>query len=305
MCALRKPQYKIGVWGPPTAGKTVYLWVYTYLLDHLRRLRDREWRIETDDETHEKLGQLRSRILNQEQNLPDSTSEGMKYHFTISGYGNFWLGRLRADVTFTDWPGEHLKEDKRDSEFYQELASCDAILCFIDPLLDPRNPFKKRNSNEIRGPDVDVVSEDSERWSFYQRKLDILFRYLIPPDTNRQHIQQVMAFLVTKVDHDRHLWDLRHRGEELLREIILDAGITLIENRCKTYRIFPCSSVGAVLSSTGMYKESNLESVNPSDNLNPKYRLREITNFERKPFNVIEPMTWVLERLKWQALWRR
>ena len=296
MRAPKAPQYKIGVWGPPSAGKTVYLWVYTYLIEHLRQLKDREWHIETDDATHKALGQLRSRILNRDRNLPDSTSEEKEYRFVVSGYSSFWLGRLQASVMFTDWPGEHLREDDRDAGFYKELATCHAILCFIDPLLDPRRVFRLN---------TDETPEDSEQWGFYQRKLEVLFRNLIEPEQEERYVRQIMAFLVTKVDHNQRWWDLRHRGEELLREIILDAGMTMIENHCKTYRIFPCSSIGAVLSPTGIYKRSNLEEDRSAGDSVPRYRLQDITNFERKPFGVVEPMTWILEQLKWRELWKK
>ncbi len=295
MAATQLPQYKIGVWGPKSAGKTIYLWVFTYLIDTVQALRNREWCISADDETREQLNLLRTRIVNRNSNLPDSTDTRRDYQFLLQGYGQFTLGRLGANILFTDWPGEALKDDTPGSPFYQELKKCDAVLCFIDPLLDV---------SEVSARSERQIPEDSEQWAYYQGKLNNLFHSLTMPGGGRQQVAQVIAFLVTKVDHKKAWWDSRYRGEELLQSIIKESGMNLIKNHCTSYRIFPCSSVGAKLSRTGIWEDSNLREVSSGDPGVSRYEMSDLSDFEKKPFGVVEPMIWALEELKRRQLWR-
>lgn len=283
----------IGAWGPKSAGKTIYISMCYHLITSLPSLTELCWDMKIDDpETEKQLKLLSRQIKNNNPVLPPSTDDRKLYYCVLEGYASsFRLGRLTENVRLTDWAGEWLTRNQQDSTFYHELSNCDAIMCFIDPELDPKHV-------DPGDPDTGQLKYDDRR-TFYHEELKTLVNKLRAG--GRRKVPQTMAFVITKIDVNVEYWKRRQNPEELLRYVLGDATYQMIRKACKVRKFFACSSIGAVLTETGKYVGSNL--VVKTVGEEKQFEIRDLANLERLQFGVVDPFIWVLERTKWRRMW--
>jgi hypothetical protein len=275
------PSYHIGAWGPPSAGKTVYLGAL-YGRCNMRRdheLMNLEWHIDISDPVVlGRIQPLAEALEGRGLQLVDKTTSPEHYDFHITGYGSYWLGRLEADVRWHDLPGDEMIT--RAESLYAELRECQGILCFIDPKPD----LKKTGFSSPDG--------------FYLSRLDELFQRAKPIGHVGDKLPQVFAFVVTKADSDGDLWSHRESPTAVLESIVGDEVTGMIEGACKTSRIFVSSSVGAIVDSDDRWRGPNLETERSIDQAGNETIYMRKKNLRARSFNVVPPIRWMLEQLK-------
>ena len=228
------PPIKIGVWGLPATGKSMFFVVFA--CGHNTPIR--QWTISPDPATQTMITDSEHRILAQNDRMTVKTREAATYSIEVQGT-DILRTDVRGSITWNDVAGENVIQSM--NALTGDLLACDAILCFIDSKPE-QTPTDNANAAAGHAP-VDVIAQ--QKSAFRQ-----LFQRLLPRGINRDRkIAQILAIIVTKIDSNPAYWDLRGEPRKLLGTVLGDPDIMdHIATYChpNRYDVFTCSTVGVI-----------------------------------------------------------
>ena len=188
-------EIRLGIWGPPNAGKTVYMtMLYQYLTDH----GSDKWRVVPDSGTNKEFLKENIRSIEVDGEFVDPTekrSPSLVYSYTLISRDSL---RKNIKLKFFDLSGEFyldaeeskIKAEGNELSIPQYLNLCDGILFLISPLKEDI-PIMKDSTGRMRSV------------SYYE-----LLRNLFTSMQNSRHssttlskLEQFAVFGITKVDH--------------------------------------------------------------------------------------------------------
>lgn len=167
---------KLGLWGLPNAGKTVYM----TMLYHYLNLSN-QWRVLLDENTLDFIDFNKELLIEQGKFLPktDISTNRTIYSYKLINNHN----KQVIELNFIDISGELLLEKDLEinrQNVYDYFNSCHGIIFFISPLeTDP--PFITKQS--------------------YTKLLGNLLNKMQIRSANTERLEQYVAFCITKVDH--------------------------------------------------------------------------------------------------------
>ena len=140
-----KKLIRLGIWGLPTSGKTVYM----TMLYHYLSLNNSQWRIVTDDEDTERyVNKMLSQIMDKGQfPLPDAVREEVKiysYKLIDDKHNN------TIELDFLDCSGELylnllervIRQGDKQLPLIEYLNQCHGILFLLSSLKEDEQTFK-------------------------------------------------------------------------------------------------------------------------------------------------------------------
>ena len=312
------PTIKIGVWGLPAAGKSMYFIVY----GKGEHNHQKGWTVTADADptlgvnTQQWLDDHYYRILGQQDTMTAKTTSQATYCLEVQGKDR--LGRhLAGLIRWEDAPGDAviLAMD----ELKNSLKACDAILCFIDPTpspgpldyplgaaswpkIDPRMVQRERFKALLAQllPGAERAGDDQRQHHGFKALLERVFRSGHGRGLwgwfGDHKIPQILAIIVTKVDCDPQYWNMRSSPETLLSTALGDPDIIkFIKNHCakSRYRVFACSTVGVLDKKETTSWESNTKRI--TDNQGEIVDvIKDIVHWH--PVGIGEPIQYVMTR---------
>jgi len=292
---------KVGVWGLPSAGKTMFFVVFykkcskllngwTVKVGSAPGLTDTE-ASEAESTTLKWLDSEYQRILAKKTEMTVKTTEKAEHYLEVHGSDAGFGAPIDGLICWGDMPGENVI--KVSDDVVKELLTCDAILCFIDP--KPNTDNYKNLLKDDTGYEnlLNIPPEELQKERF-----ESLIQELLPKSGKRgivgkrrqKKVKQTMAFIVTKIDLVSNYADMNINCDDHLIEALGDKDImTFIKNYCEEYRTFVCSAVGFTEDNA-----SNTQSI-PDDQGGTVYTVAN-TATGWNPIGILEPIRYVLER---------
>lgn len=167
---------KLGLWGLPNAGKTVYM----TMLYHYLNLSN-QWRVLLDENTLDFVDYNKELLIEQGKFIPKTDCSANKTVYTYKLINNY--NRSITELNFIDLSGELLLEKDLEvnrQNIYDYFNSCHGIIFFVSPLqTDP--PLTTGQS--------------------YIKLLGNLLNKMQIRSANTERLEQYVAFCITKVDH--------------------------------------------------------------------------------------------------------
>jgi GTPase SAR1 family protein len=181
---------RLGIWGPPNSGKTVYMTMLYYYYS-IKKVPSSKWRIVINDQDTDNFITEKLRLINDERKFVPSTKKNVR-----NGRGEYKVysynlindsDKENIELKFFDLPGEFyvdpsgnriVDENNTELSIVQYLTQCHGILFLMSPL-----------------------KEDSGQNSYF-RLLSDLLRGMQRENNNLQKLEQYIAFGITKADHE-------------------------------------------------------------------------------------------------------
>ena len=286
------PEIQIGLWGPRDSGKTTFL----AMLYH-ECLRREGWSIEPRGDS---LGFIKGmhRMLFEEGRFPDPTPIGATkfYEFYVTPPKRGILpGRSSRTfiLSFPDAGGEWYEryevikaQHSDEANPIQFLAKCHGLLLLVDP-----NRYSPGRHGRNRLPGAD--EEDQRLRSYFEMLLDLTSE-LKQSRSEPGSIEKYAAIVLTKVDMLGN-WERRDHPDRFIRDVLTLDELRILESAFPKdhLRYFASSAVGMYQDKDGKMR-SNCEE---SSDREGKQKYQIVSPYEIQPFNVFEPLEWLIEML--------
>jgi GTPase SAR1 family protein len=182
---------RLGIWGPPSSGKTVYM---TMLSHYLKVAESSPWKVEITDKSTIEFVTKNLSLIRTKGEFMGGTEIRRNEQPKLYSYKLKHKNRITNDVelNFFDLPGEYYlggdhdgieNESGRKLSIAQHLNQCHGILFLLSPLDEDRSRLKGS--------------------SYY----DLLEKLFMNMQSLRQsmspELEQYVAFCITKVDHQQ------------------------------------------------------------------------------------------------------
>lgn len=255
--------YQIGMWGPPSSGKT------TLLASIYQKAYDLGWSMKPVDTNAPDIQTFTNEVSDLVDggvfpgNTPESTLR--QYDFIMGPLNqSAWLKMIgrptQYEVRLTDVSGEDITRGKNQQLVFNTIQESAGVLMLVDPA-GSGNSFKDL---------FDVVNNTD--------------------DGNR-----IYAFCLTKMDLDDNVQYLNN-PHKLLKDHVFETSYSEVkhlfdEGRAKT---FATSSTGFIESSPGIRRPNIIKVVDKDGEIQTRM-------IERgklwQPYKVIEPLAWLFEKV--------
>lgn len=273
----------IGLWGPRQAGKTTFL----ATLYH-QCLEQDDWAIEPLDRESMEFIKEHHRLLYKQGEFPppSQAAHPALYRFAITRFRRplgLWGKKVSQTFTlqFPDVGGEWYEDIQRarglfpaDADPTKILAQCNGLLFLIDP--------QPRFSDESRG--------GKKEMSYFELLLEVIFEMRQLCGIPSGPLPKYLALVFTKMD----LWyERRREGERFVREVLEKQAIKMLDTAFPSGRLrtFFSSSVGVVKS------QGNRPNWEAYEDEHGNQQSRIVNPHELKPFEVFEPVEWLIDQL--------
>lgn len=309
-------EFKIGIWGPRTSGKTTYVAaLYNTISDDTV---DHKWYIQLDDElsiqtipdmvtTLKNCGKFPDRtdpvtdpipynflFLPAEKNNRTPLDQSTNSSGSISGRISKWLKEAQPilpdsdgvdaglRVTFTDVAGERYTGDLQKNEsVWASLIEADGLICFLDPA-SPRDHFSATDK--------------------LLTTLKLKLKQTAPQRIKNEKIPHLIAFCFSKIDRSEY-FEYADAPEQLIKNLKKSSGQnvkSMLENYALPDRVrfFCVSSIGvdeAKKSRVEMIPEVDCETGDPvTDETGKQKSILGIRNpNEIESIHVLDPLVWL------------
>ena len=259
--------FSIGIWGPKSSGKSMYLGMLYYDILHNHKP---AWDMKAENgEANEFLTTVEKARARNHYVEPTQAGEPKHYWFKLSQRDIYNRDHIYT-MRILDMPGEWYQEPEKAmingvNHLKQYLADCQGLLCLVDP-----------------------DAKENEMMMVY---LGQLVRDLYVEGGN-QRLDKRLAFCLTKMDLQRYQpW--RQNPAAYIREKLGENTVKILLDFCLPGRVrfnFACSSVG-------YYFPANTQPPQARSNSGIDWRGRAIIYEARdiKPFGLLEPLMWLFE----------
>lgn len=282
-------EIQIGLWGPREAGKTTFLAMLYH--ECLRR----EWRIKPEGEALKFVKDTHRFLFNKGEFPPPTQISATKvYQFRVTPpqRGLFGGRSSRTFVlSFPDVGGEWYEDYEKARAQAQSgqnpmeiLARCRGLLLLVDP--DP----SFRNRREEDDPDRGGEQKAS---SYFEMLLDLTSE-LEGASGEAGSTVRYVAVVLTKMDKPGN-WEQRDQPDRFAQSVLTPHELRIIENLVPRdhLRYYASSAVGVFQDRDGQLR-SNFEEFKDEEG-KPKSRIPAPDKIQ--PFNVLEPLEWLMEML--------
>jgi hypothetical protein len=254
--AVPAPVPAIGIWGPRSSGKTMYLYA---LYRHILGLPMKNWEMSPENGDALNLLKTAERDI-AEHRFPPPTprSVPVTYLFKFTKREPRGLDR-EFMMEVMDWPGEIYEEPKEHyDELMKYLKRCTGLLCLIDPDQPSDDKFTAFLGNLLY--DLQFANRDQQK-----------------------RILQKMAFCLSKIDERQHQHK-RYAPNNAIHEILGDFLIERVRDACAPGMVsfdFACSAVG-------MHPGHNSPRSNAGIDFAGKAIIYDVKNM--KPIGLFDPL---------------
>ncbi len=252
---------KMGVWGPPSSGKTTYMIMLQFADDK------GEWKIRPIGEETQQIYLDGTDLMRDKKKFVTATPLETKYlTFDFEGPTKGITQKKRNfRVVIPEAPGEFYAYPDKAPELVGEMNRYQGIVWLIDPDFIKNPPQEEHRS--------------------YRRMIQEWLFKLYTKQGNTGNLQQHMAFCLTKMDlpeHYSHINDPKNYCLDLLGEDVQ----TFLEDFCDLNKIgfFATSSIGV-----NEKKQTVIDLSDPD-----RRTLRQTAH----PINLFQPFLWLFNQLE-------
>lgn len=250
----------ITLWGPSSAGKTVFLGQLAVAGMH-----DDDWKVDPANEFSLNFSKNMREQMRRYNVFPSATAVGDTNQIHYRLYHE--QTHTSTELIVEDRAGTDYQEHKE--EVYQRLSMADGLVLLFDPLRDPS-------------------ALEQEVWDTLAKNQQVNDAKQQPTDNPRD--TRPIAVCISKADMLIHSLEdyefARDEPDSFVRKKVDSVLIKVLEQYASNYRLFPISSAGLRL---------HFGAIEPTVFYDENLELRISTG--GKPFNLLAPFAWLTEQL--------